>query len=130
MRYFSSYSGFWVRWVAVFALLFQALMPLAQTVQVEDEFGDFRTLVICTAYGLQQITVGSDTEPDDESSTSESCPVCMAQSIGGKILATAGMAIPMGPAYLRIRMPAPRRIASFSTSLPTRQDARAPPLSA
>ncbi len=128
MKYFYSYSGFWIRWVAAFALLFQAMIPLAQAVQVEDEFGEFSSLIVCTAYGLQQINIGSDSEPADSKAGPESCPICLSQSAGAKILTSADMTALSGAAYIRIRMVAPQNISAINALLPGRQDARAPPL--
>ena len=128
MTYFCSYSGFWARWLAAFALLLQALMPLAQAVQVQNEDGEFSSLIICTAYGLQQISIGSDSEPSDGAASSESCPICLAQSIGAKLLTSADMVELSGSAFVRIRMAPPLRIASETKSDRTLQSARAPPL--
>lgn len=127
MRYFNSYSGLWVRWVAAFALLLQAMMPLAQAVQIEDGEGELRSLLICTAYGLQQINIGSGDTPVDSQVDSSNCPICLSQSLASKILTSADMIAFSGPAFIRITMTAPRQISFSAALFPSRQDARAPP---
>ncbi|PLX34769.1 MAG: hypothetical protein C0605_12505 [Hyphomicrobiales bacterium] len=130
MSYFHTYRAIWVRWLAVFALLIQAMMPLAQAVQVEDEFGDFQSLIVCTAYGLQQINIGSGEAPDNSQAQPESCPICLSLSLAQKMLTTADMAVLPGPAFVRLSWTVPRQDFSLTPILTGRQDARAPPLTA
>ena len=63
-------------WVAAFALLMEALTPLS-VAWASDVLDDGELRVICTANGVQTITVDQNGEPVESTNTG-SCPFCLA----------------------------------------------------
>ena len=62
-------------WAAAFALLMETLIPLS-VAWASDVVDDDELLVICTANGIQAITIDQNGEPIESTNTG-SCPFCL-----------------------------------------------------
>ncbi len=86
MRAFRGHIKNWTIALAVFAIVFQALVPLAQAIPLDRDLGrdsdsPFDSLVICTAWGLKIIKLTTGEEPPIDETTPEKCPVCSVVSL-------------------------------------------------
>lgn len=75
---------------ALFGLLFQALIPLVQTIPNGESLAG--RIVICSAYGLKTIDIATGAEvPDGEDAPGDSteCIICLANAIGINALSNA-----------------------------------------
>ncbi len=72
----------WALALSLFAIVFQALVPLAQAVPLDrGEDSPFDSLVICTAWGLKTIELTTGEKPPIEETTPAECPVCTVVSL-------------------------------------------------
>lgn len=117
--------------LALFALYLQILLPLGQAVAVSlDDSGLPTRLVICTSYGIRLVDIGSGEKAPDRSGDGETCPVCLAYSIGTTSLDNS-VEISIDAPRLRVASLLPSAEAGFiSQFLPGDRTARAPPASA
>ena len=74
----------WAVWLAVAALLFHSLLPLAyQTAMRRADTGGIDSIVICTAMGLRTVKLGADGMPLPDAPASQPdkssryCPACL-----------------------------------------------------
>ncbi len=68
--------------LSLFAIVFQALVPLAQAVPFDrGEDSPFDSLVICTAWGLKVIKLTTGERPPIDETTPDKCPVCSVVSL-------------------------------------------------
>ena len=116
--------------LALFALIFQALIPFAQAIPV-DRDGDsgFDSLVICTAWGVKVLQLTTGKEAPVKQTSEQKCPVC---SVHNLKLSLPGMDVPA---------PEPLSLVDGERVIPADYDApevavlvraaiRAPPVSA
>jgi len=116
--------------LALFALIFQALIPFAQAIPV-DRDGDsgFDSLVICTAWGVKVLQLTTGKEAPVKQTSEQNCPVC---SVHNLKLSLPGMDVPA---------PEPSSLVDGERVIPADYDApevavlvraaiRAPPVSA
>ena len=68
--------------LALFALVFQALVPFAQAIPM-DRDGDsgFDSLVICTAWGVKVLQLTTGEEPPVQQTDEQKCPVCSVHNL-------------------------------------------------
>lgn len=92
MRLFREKLRDWAMGMALFALIFQALIPAAQAIPVSrNSGGGFDSLVICTAWGVKVLQMTTGKEAPVKQTTPEKCPVC---SVHNMKLSLAGMDMP------------------------------------
>ncbi len=84
--------------LALFALIFQALIPFAQAIPVDrDGEGGFDSLIICTAWGVKVLQLTTGEEAPVKQTSEQKCPVC---SVHNFKLSLPGMDVPAPePAY-------------------------------
>jgi len=115
-----------VAWLAVFVLFAQALMPLTQA-WAHDAQTDGELQVICTANGVQTITLGLDGEPIEAVDT-VSCPFCTIHTVTGIFTPhTTAISTVVAPIGLNIVQPTTFTPSSIWRGSP--RPSRAPPLS-
>ena len=92
MKLFRERFRDWALGLALFALIFQALIPFAQAVPV-DRDGDsgFDSLIICTAWGVKVLQLTTGEEPPVKQTSEQECPVC---SVHNLKLSLPGMDVP------------------------------------
>ncbi len=77
MRLFREKLRDWAMGMALFALIFQALIPAAQAIPVSrSSGGGFDSLVICTAWGVKVLQLTTGEEAPVKQTAPEDCPVC------------------------------------------------------
>ena len=80
--------------MALFALIFQALIPAAQAIPVSrNSGGDYNSLIICTAWDVKVFQLTTGEEAPVKQTAPEDCPVC---SVHVLKLSLAGASAP-GP---------------------------------
>ncbi len=68
--------------LALFALIFQALIPAAQAIPVDrDREGGFDSLVICTAWGVKVLQLTTGKESPVKQTKPADCPVCSVHNL-------------------------------------------------
>jgi hypothetical protein len=84
MKYLRTNGTRWAVTLALFGLFMQIFIPLAQAISIgEEEDGFPSRMVICTLYGIKVIDIITGEEaPSKTDSSRETCPVCLAFSIG------------------------------------------------
>ncbi len=127
MKYLRTKGTRWAVTLALFGLFMQAFMPLAQAITFQDDDGLPRRVLICTLYGTKLIDTSTGKAVPDNGSSRNTCPVCLAFSIGA---ASLGGAVELS--VLLSFEAVPCEIAVVSTELVTQFDdghytARAPP---
>ena len=114
--------------VALYAMVFQALIPFAQGIPVEREDGGFDSLIICTAWGTKLLQLSTSEETPVKQTGELKCPVC---SVHNLKLALPGVDVPAPePAFIHRgeRLSPPDFAAADVASVP-RAAIRAPPVS-
>lgn len=115
-----------VAWLSVFVLFAQALMPLTQA-WAHDAQTDGELQVICTANGVQTITLGLDGEPIEAVDT-VSCPFCTIHAVTGIFTPhTTALSTVVAPIELDVVQPTTFTPSSIWRGAP--RPSRAPPLS-
>ncbi len=116
--------------LALFALIFQALIPFAQAIPVDrDGEGGFDSLVICTAWGVKVLQLTTGEESPVKQTSEQKCPVC---SVHNLKLSLPGLDVPApepafrerGERFLPVDYVAPEFAVIVRTAI------RAPPVSA
>jgi len=130
MKLFRERFREWAMGLALFALIFQALIPFAQAIPV-DRDGDsgFDSLIICTAWGIKVLQLTTGEEAPVKQTTEQNCPVCSVHSFK---LSLPGMDVPAPEPTFRERG---ERIVPVDYAVPevavlVRAGIRAPPVSA
>ncbi len=92
MRLFREKLRDWMMGMALFALIFQALIPAAQAIPVgRNSDGGFDSLVICTAWGVKVLQLTTGKKPPVKQTSADKCPVC---SVNNLKLSLAGVDAP------------------------------------
>ncbi len=89
MRLFREKLRDWMMGMALFALIFQALIPAAQAIPLNRNTGGaFDSLIICTAWGAKVLQLTTGEKSPVKETTPEKCPVCSVHafklSLGGE----------------------------------------------
>ncbi len=92
MKLFRERFRNWALGLALFALIFQALIPFAQAIPL-DRDGDsgFDSLIICTAWGIKVLQLTTGKETPVKQTSEQNCPVC---SVHNLKLSLPGMDVP------------------------------------
>ena len=86
MKYLRTKGTRWAVTLALFGLFMQAFMPLAQAISIKDDDGLPRRMLICTLYGTKLIDTSTGKAVPDSGNSRNTCPVCLAFSIGATSL--------------------------------------------
>lgn len=86
MKYLRTKGTRWAVTLALFGLFMQAFMPLAQAISFQDDDGLSRRVLICTMYGTRLIDTSTGETIPDSGDSRNTCPVCLAFSIGATSL--------------------------------------------
>jgi hypothetical protein len=85
----------WALALSLFAIVFQALVPLAQAIPVDrDSDSPFDSLVICTAWGLKVIKLTTGEEAPVDETTPDKCPVCSVVSLNVALTSSGAIVVP------------------------------------
>ena len=92
MKLFREKLRDWMMGMALFALIFQALILAAQAIPVgRNSNGSFDSLVICTAWGVKVLQLTTGEKPPVEQTSEDKCPVC---SVNNLKLSLIGVDVP------------------------------------
>ena len=129
MKYLRAEGTRWAVTLALFGLFMQIFIPLAQAVSIgENEDGFPSRMVICTLYGAQVVDLVTGEEVPDSDSGRETCPVCVAFSIGDTSLSgVPDFSVP-APVYVPSPTVTPLEAVLATQSSSNHYTARAPPV--
>ena len=130
MKLFRERFRDWAMGLALFALIFQALIPFAQAIPVDrDGEGGFDSLIICTAWGVKVLQLTTGEEAPVKQTSEQKCPVC---SVHNLKLSLPGMDVPAPEPAFRERgeRVVPLDHAAPAVAVLVRASIRAPPVSA
>lgn len=85
-------------WLAAWALLFQAVLPLGQALPAprpgSGSGGAPLTLLICTAWGLKPLAAAGAGDKAPSSGHQPPCPICLSFALGQSLLPPTLVAVP------------------------------------